>query len=476
MNETIASRLFSLLIKAFAHQPTKGQEEALKRIANFVEKSTSGDTYLLKGYAGTGKTTIISALVRTLPSIGLKVSLLAPTGRAAKVMSTYSGKIAFTIHRKIYSPKRNDGNWYSYSLAPNQHSNTLFIVDEASMIPDNSNGPDANGNTQNLLQDLIDYVKAGVNCRMLLVGDNAQLPPVGMDKSPALDIKLLAGYYGLRAGHFELTEVVRQEKESGILFNATNLREQIRENGKFPAFRDGFPDFERVAGSELGDKLSDAYNESGPEEVVVVCRSNRSANNYNRQIRFGSLWMEDEIAAGDYLMGVKNNYFWLEKDSPVGFIANGDLLRITRVIGFEECYGFRFANIAALLVDYPDHPAIELKVVLDSLYTEAPALTREQSNDLYKKILEAHPEADTKTAKHALIAKSEYYQALQVKFAYAVTCHKAQGGQWKKVFVDQGFITEEKVDLAFLRWLYTAITRATEKVYLVNFKDEFFEG
>lgn len=231
-----------------------------------------------------------------------------------------------------------------------------------------------------------------------------------------------------------------------------------------------------MAGSELGDKLSDAYNESGPEEVVVVCRSNRSANNYNRQIRFGSLWMEDEIAAGDYLMGVKNNYFWLEKDSPVGFIANGDLLRITRVIGFEECYGFRFANIAALLVDYPDHPAIELKVVLDSLYTEAPALTREQSNDLYKKILEAHPEADTKTAKHALIAKSEYYQALQVKFAYAVTCHKAQGGQWKKVFVDQGFITEEKVDLAFLRWLYTAITRATEKVYLVNFKDEFFEG
>lgn len=474
MSQTVSGKYFSNLLAAFHHPPTKGQEEALRRIANFLEKSSSGDTYLLKGYAGTGKTTLISALVRALPGIGLKSILLAPTGRAAKVMSTYSGKVAHTIHRKIYRPKQNDGNWYSYSLSPNQHTNTLFIVDEASMIPDRSATQEGFGNNQNLLQDLIDYVKSGANCRMLLVGDNAQLPPVGLDNSPALDIRLLAGYYGLRAGHFELTEVVRQEQQSGILFNATTLRNAIRANATVPSFREGFSDFERVAGTDLGERLSESYQELGPEGVTVVCRSNRSANSYNRQIRFGSLWMEDEIAAGDYLMGVKNNYFWLGEDSPVGFIANGDILRITRVISYEDRFGFRFANISAELIDYPSQPAFELKIILESLYTEAPALTRDQSSALYQAILDEHPEVTSKTGKQALIAKSEYYQALQIKFAYAVTCHKAQGGQWKRVFVDLGYITPDKYDTAFLRWLYTAITRATEKVYLVNFSDELF--
>ncbi len=474
MIEQDITRVFSKIVTQLPHIPTSGQHDAIRRIANFIVKSTSGDTYLLKGYAGTGKTTIISALVNGLPGTGVKTFLMAPTGRAAKVMSLYSRKTAFTIHRKIYRPKQTEAAGIHYSLAPNTHTNTLFIVDEASMIADNSETGDQLFGGSNLLSDLLNFIKSGQNCRLLLVGDNAQLPPVGQLTSPALDIKVLTRKYGLRAGHFELTEVVRQEKLSGILENATAIRQEISVGGKNIEFHDQLPDFERVPGYELGDKLSSDYSSLGPEQVVVICRSNRSANNYNRQIRFTGMWMEEELNAGDYLMCVKNNYFWLEPESPVGFIANGDMLKVTRIVGFEEKFGLRFANIAVELTDYPDQPAFEVKVVMDSLYTEAPALTREQSMELFKRVGDSYPDATSRTARFAAISKDPFYQALQIKFAYAVTCHKAQGGQWKHVFVDQGYLTEEMMDTGYLRWLYTAITRATEKVYLVNFNERFF--
>ncbi len=469
-------KVFSRFLSRMKHIPTEGQLEALKRIANFIVKSTSGDTYLLKGYAGTGKTTIISALVQGMAGSGTRTVLLAPTGRAAKVMSLYANKTAFTIHRKIYRPRQSENSGIHYSLAPNQHTNTLFIVDESSMIADGGQMGEQLFGEQNLLSDLLDFVKSGQNCRLLLVGDNAQLPPVGQQNSPALDIKVLVNKYTLRAGHYELTEVVRQEKHSGILENATLIRQQIKEGGKEVLFHDNLPDFERVLAQDLGDKLSSDYSNLGPEEVVVICRSNRSANNYNRQIRFTGMWMEEEINAGDFLMCVKNNYYWLEPESPVGFIANGDMIKVTRVIGFEEKFGLRFANLDVVLTDYPLQPAFEVKVVMDSLYTEAPALTRDQSTELFKRVGESYPGATSRTARFAAISKDPWFQALQIKFAYAVTCHKAQGGQWKHVFVDQGYLTDEMLDTGYLRWLYTAITRATEKVYLVNFNDRFFSG
>ena len=475
MIDLFSTGILKSLVSVFQHPPTTGQEAALARISNFIAKSTSGDTYLLKGYAGTGKTTMIGALVKALPKHGVKTVLLAPTGRAAKVMSGYSGKVAFTIHRKIYRPKITDGSWVSFALAPNQHANTLFIVDEASMISDGSSQGELFGGSQNLLQDLINFVSSGNNCRLLLVGDVAQLPPVGQPASPALEIKKLSGYYGLRAGHFELTDVVRQAGESGILFNATRIRELIRNNQTEILFNTKFPDFDRLSGFDLGDRLAEAYNSLGPEEVVVICRSNRSANNFNKQIRYSGMYFEEEISAGDYLMNVKNNYFWLDENSPAGFIANGDILKITRIVGFEERFGFRFATVSVEMIDYPGQPAFEVKVILDCLYTESPALTRDQSATLYREVSNSYPDVTSKAARQSLITKDPFHQALQIKFAYAVTCHKAQGGQWKHVFVDQGYLTEEMLDVGYLRWLYTAITRATEKVYLVNFSDKFFE-
>lgn len=474
VHDSFSDRLFQDLLKAFRHHPTDGQSTALGRIANFIARSGSGDTYLLKGYAGTGKTSIIGALVQALPKHKVKTVLMAPTGRAAKVMAGYSGKPAYTIHRKIYRPKMTDGPGFSFSLSPNKHTNTLFIVDEASMISDAAPN-DLFGGTQNLLSDLIAFVAAGTNCRMLLVGDLAQLPPVGQTLSPALDIRKLSGYYQLRAGHFELTEVVRQEKDSGILANATLLRQGLAANTLDFRFQTHYPDVKRISGIELGERLAEAYSSQGPEDVIVVTRSNRAANQYNRQIRFGGMWFEEEINAGDYLMSVKNNYFWLEEGSEAGFIANGDMLRIKRISGFEERYGFRFAKVEVEMTDYPDQPALEVKVILDSLYTEAPALTREQSQQLYREVAAGYAGSGGRSAINAQVMNDPYYQALQIKFAYAVTCHKAQGGQWKEVFVDAGYLTEEMINVEFIRWLYTAITRATEKLYLVNFPLRFFE-
>jgi exodeoxyribonuclease V len=462
------------LIRSMAFAPTEGQQGALSRLANFLSKSGSGDTYLLKGYAGTGKTTIIAALVKALPKFRMKVVLLAPTGRAAKVMAQYSGKQAFTIHRKIYRHRMNDGAWLSWALAPNMHRDTLFIVDEASMIYDRSSQGDFFQTEQNLLQDLIRYVASGNQCRLLLVGDKAQLPPVGQAESPALDISLLSRYYRLRAGHFELTEVVRQEKQSGILLNATALRKVIDAGEKDFQFRET-DDLIRIDAIDLPELLATSYSQSGVDDTIVICRSNRSANQYNRQIRYAGLFREEEISAGDLIMCVKNNYFWLGEEAESGFIANGDILKINRVSGFTESHGFRFVDLTVEMADYPAQPPFEVKAILDCLYTESPALTREQSERLFKSVSGDYPDNLSKTAKMAAVAADPLYQALQIKFAYALTCHKAQGGQWKRVIIDQGYLTEDMVDKNYLRWLYTAVTRATEKVYLVNFADRFFE-
>ncbi|HEX5003036.1 MAG TPA: AAA family ATPase [Bacteroidia bacterium] len=460
----------ALINKVIGYRPTEGQAEAIRRIANFLEKSGTGDTYLLKGYAGTGKTTIISALVRALPETGIKTLLLAPTGRAAKVVSGYSGKQAHTIHRRIYRTRLLEGGGMAYELAGNSYKNTLLIVDEASMIAE------GNGRfgERNLLKDLLDYVKSGENCRLLLVGDTAQLPPVHEDESPALDIKKLSGFYGLRAGHFELTEVVRQEETSGILTNATIIRDAIRNNSNAIRLKTGLSGFERISSAELGDKMNEAFG-TDTTAAIVITRSNKAAINYNRQIRFGGLWFTEELDGGDLLMCAKNNYFWLDASSSLGFIANGDILKLKSIRSFEERYGFRFAEVTAMFADYPEHPAFELKIIMDSLYSEGPALTRDQSNNLYTSLSGQLPEQLSKTARYAALAQNEWYNAVQVKFAYAVTCHKAQGGQWDAVFIDAGSLMAEGIDKNYLRWLYTAITRATKKVYLINFDDGLFE-
>ncbi len=473
--ESKINELFSRLEKALGYDPTAGQGQALQKLANFIIRSTTGDTYLLKGYAGTGKTSIVAALVKTLPFFGINTVLLAPTGRAAKVMASYAGKSAHTIHRRIYRVTRDlaDSSML-FRLAPNKSISTLFIVDEASMIPESDTSSFGTGS--NLLSDLIEFVKSGDRCRLLLVGDNAQLPPVGQLTSPALEIKKLSETYGLRSGHFELTDVVRQEAGSGILKNATDLRDQIRKGGHEIFLQSELPGVKRLQSFEVGEQLSSVYGSGGIESTVVICRSNRTANQYNKQIRYSGLWFEDEISAGDFIMCVRNNYFWLDEKSSQGFIANGDILKVTRVNGVEEKFGFRFADISVQLPDEPGEPALEVKVVLDSLYTDSPALTKEQSSRLFHQVASTYNHITQKRERQQAVTKDPWYQALQIKFSYALTCHKAQGGQWANVFVDQGYLTEEMIDTGYLRWLYTAITRATGNLYLVNFHERFFEN
>jgi exodeoxyribonuclease-5 len=366
-----------------------------------------------------------------------------------------------------------EGGAFSMKLAPNNQKNVFFIVDEASMISEQQAGQGWSG--RSLLRDLIEYVRLGEGCRLILVGDTAQLPPVGEESSPALDVRHLISKFGVRAGHFELTQVVRQEHESGILFNATRLRGNLSEDHGFQ-FNVDFPDVVRISAADVGEQLASDHSRYGTDQVIVVCRSNKSANNYNRQIRYGAMWFSDEINAGDYLMCTKNNYHWLDASDGPGFIANGDMLRVVRVNQFTEQYGFRFANLSLEFTDYSDLPPFDANVILDSLYTEAPSLTSEQSNRLYQQALEHLEEGATKSAQSSALAGNPYFQALQVKFGYAITCHKAQGGQWKVVYVDQGYLTEEMINTNYWRWLYTAVTRATEKLYLVNFSERFFKS
>ena len=459
----------------FLYKPTLEQEKAVKSLADFLFSRQQDSVFLLKGYAGTGKTSLIGALVKTLDQLQQKCVLLAPTGRAAKVFSHYAKHSAFTIHKKIYRQRNYSNDMDNFSLDDNLHQQTLFIVDEASMIANDGLSGAAFG-TGRLLDDLIQYVYAGTGCRLMLIGDTAQLPPVGEEQSPALSPDVLKGY-GLEVYEAQLTEVVRQMHDSGILWNATELRCYISEEVFFalPSIRvDGFPDIRIIPGNELIEAINDSYDHAGMDETIVVCRSNKRANIYNRGIRNMILYREDELNSGDLLMVAKNNYFWTEQCKEIDFIANGDIAVVRRVRRVREAYGFRFADVVLAFPDYGD-VELEVKLLLDTLHTDTPALPKEQNDRLFYAVLEDYADITVKRERMKKMKADPHYNALQVKYAYAVTCHKAQGGQWKRVFLDQGYMTEDMLTPDYFRWLYTAFTRATETLYLVNWPKEQME-
>lgn len=462
-----------LIEQSFGNVPTAQQRDVFAMLEKFLPSTNAYDCFILKGYAGTGKTTLISALVKVLPRLKLKSVLLAPTGRAAKVITNYSGKKAFTIHKKIYRKKVAASPEMNFVLGDNIMENTLFIVDEASMISDQVH----DYSRQSLLQDLISYVYNGKNCKLMLVGDTAQLPPVGSDISPALDKLFVSDQFRLNVFTYELTDVVRQEKESGILFNATQLRELVRKGEEvFPKFNiKGYKDIFRMTGERLVEGLNYAYDKYGMENTIVICRSNKNANAYNQNIRNRILYREEELSGGDHIMIVRNNYFWLKPEDNSGdFIANGDIARIRKVRRIEEQYGFRFAELVIELLDYPDEEPLSCKVMLDTLYSETPSLSNADNKRFYEAVLQDYMHIENKKFRMEELKKDPYYNALQIKFAFAVTCHKAQGGQWPAVFIDQGYLTDEMLNTEFLRWLYTSLTRSNKELFLVNFSDQFF--
>ena len=456
----------------FPYKPTFEQENVLKKLADFLFCRKIETLFLLKGYAGTGKTSLIGALVKTLDQLEQKCVLLAPTGRAAKVFSQYAGHPAYTIHKKIYRQRNFSNEMDNFSVNDNLHQHTLFIVDEASMIANDGLSGSMFG-TGRLLDDLIQYVYSGQGCRLMLIGDTAQLPPVGEEESPALSARALEAY-GLEVYESMLTEVVRQLHDSGILWNATELRRFISEEDFFtlPSIKvEDFPDIKMVPGNELVEAITDSYDRVGMDDTIVVCRSNKRANIYNKGIRNMILYREEELESGDLLMVAKNNYFWSEGCKEIDFIANGDIAVVRRVRKEREMYGFRFADV---LLRFPDYDDLELEVtlLLDTLHTETPALPKEMSDRLFCSVLEDYADITTKRERMKKMRADPYYNALQVKYAYAVTCHKAQGGQWKRVFLDQGYMTEDMLSPDYFRWLYTAFTRATETLYLVNWPKE----
>lgn len=468
---------FKLLKEQFPHDPTTTQEVVLGQLADFVLSKEKNEVFMLKGFAGTGKTTIIGTLVNHLWRTKRKSILLAPTGRAAKVISNYSGRTAHTIHRHIYFPKRDKGGGVKFVLAPNKHKNTIFIVDEASMIPDTATDSKIFENGS-LLDDLIMYVYSGHQCKLVLIGDTAQLPPVNLNLSPALNENTLSLNYNKGVKTIELNEVVRQQLDSGILLNATNLREQLAEEftDEFQFDLQDFQDIIRlVDGYEIQDAINQAYSEEGKEDTAIIVRSNKRANLYNQQIRNRILFLENELATGDYLMVVKNNYFWLETSSDAGFIANGDIVEVLEIFAFKELYGFRFAEVKVQMVDYPNMKPFETVIMLDTLDINTPSLPYEESNRLYQEVLLDYQDETSKYKKFLKVKNNKYFNALQVKFSYAVTCHKSQGGQWNTVFVEQPYLPNG-IDKEYLRWLYTAVTRAKDKLYLIGFKDDFFVG
>ena len=470
MNST---KLIQLLNNKFPFEPTSQQTEVIKQLSEFVENSSSNSLFLLKGYAGTGKTTLVSSLINSLWSVGKKVVLLAPTGRAAKVLSVYSKKSAFTIHKKIYWMRTNSqGNTY-VTLQENKHTNTIFVVDEASMIPDAS---DKGFGGRVLLDDLIEYVYSGVMCKLILIGDTAQLPPVHLDISPALDENLLGIKYRKDVYSAELTQVVRQQSTSMVLENAIHLRYKISANDfDTPHVKCNSEVVRLDVGMDIQEALEDAYSNSGVEGTVVICRSNKRANLYNQQIRARIRGLEDDISTGDFLMVVRNNYFWLPEGSKAGFIANGDMVEVMRIYEINELYDCRFARISVRLVDYPDEENLECIVLLDTLTSETPAMTYEEYKKLYDEVAKDYVDIPKRAQRNKEIKQNPYFNALQVKFAYAITCHKSQGGQWENVFVEQGYFTSDMLSKEYFRWLYTALTRTTKKLHLINFKKEFFE-
>ena len=454
---------------------TEGQREAIAVLADFLLSGDKDGACLVRGYAGTGKTVVLAALVRALGGLGRKVVLMAPTGRAAKVLAHHAGHPAFTIHKRIYRQKAFSNDTGNFQLDANLMRHTLFIVDEASMIASEGGG----FGTGRLLDDLVRFVYSGEGCRLLLVGDAAQLPPVGEELSPALSRAELEGY-GLHVWEAELTQVVRQEEDSGILWNATRLRRWVTSDGggSLPGVRfSGFADIRRLPGGELVEALEEAYSRCGADQTLVVTRSNKRAIIYNNGIRGRIFGREEELTGGDRVMVARNNYFWAGEgeERPFGFLANGDMAEVCRVRRGRGLYGFRFADILLRFPDY-DGAEVEATVLLDTLQSEAPALTREQSDRLFRAVEEDYADVAAKRERMKKIKADPYFNALQVKYAYAVTCHKAQGGQWRRVFVDQGYVPEEASPSDYGRWLYTAFTRATEVLYLVNWPEARTEG
>ena len=459
------------------YAPTSCQAGLLRDIADFIT-SDDGDILVVNGFAGTGKTTAIAAVIAAMGEYQIPCVLLAPTGRSAKVLSSYAGRPASTIHKHIYRQKSmGDDGFGSFSLAPNKAKDTLFVVDEVSLIGIEAGGGSANFGSGNLLEDLVTFVRRGVDCRLVLIGDAAQLPPVGLDQSPALSEAFMAGFGGVRFS--TLTTVVRQQRESGILWNATRLRERIADAPESVGLDElgldvkRFDDIVRISGGELIETLTDAYGQYGEDEVVVLCRSNKRANRYNAGIRAQVQWKEERLVRGDKLMIVKNCYQFVEGIESMPYIANGDIAKLERISHFEERYGLQFADARLRFPDYGD-AEIVAKVCLDTLESEAASLSYEQSNGLYQGVNADYAHLTTKKKRYDAVREDPYFNALQLKYANAITCHKSQGGQWRCVFVDNPFWMDE-LTLDDLKWLYTAVTRGVEKVYLVNFKDECFD-
>ena len=468
---TIATQIYEKL----SVRPTENQKKIIESFSDYLSEDNSSTFFVLNGYAGTGKTTLIAAIVSALKSLGIKTILLAPTGRAAKVLSQYSGEKALTIHKRIYREQTNAAYESKFSLNINRENEALFIVDEASMLSSGTNADKTIFGSGSLLDDLIQYVRSGKRCRLMLVGDSAQLPPVGDNYSPALTPAEFLPFGDVV--YETMDEVVRQEQTSGILFNATLVRCMLENNiFEIPHLDMQYDDIESVSGGEFLEKLQDCYDKYGRDQTIVITRSNKRANRYNEGIRRNILFAEEEIESGDMLMVVKNNYHYTERieDCPMSFIANGDIARLKRIRRFEELYGFRYASAVLEFDDY-DSTEIECKVLLDTLSSESPSLTYEQSQKLFYEIEKDYTDIKSKIKRFKEIRENPYYNALQVKFSYAVTCHKAQGGQWSAVFIDRFLFGDEPMTKDMLRWLYTALTRATERVFLVNFDEKFFE-
>ncbi len=472
MRDTI---IYNNLCKNLGNIPTNDQSEALKKLAAYICDDSNDIIFVLTGYAGTGKTSMISSVVKTLDLLRMKSVLLAPTGRAAKVLSSYSGRQAFTIHKKIYRQKSSKDGIGSFRLDRNLHKGTYFIVDEASMVSNSSSESSIFGSGR-LLEDLVEYVYSGTDCKLIIVGDTAQLPPVGSNLSPALDLSSL-GEFGFGLISSELKQVVRQSETSGVLMNATMVRLQIAGNDLVHPKLDcnNFNDISRISGEDLIDEISTAYGTCGMEGTIIVVNSNKQANKYNQGIRNRIFFREEEISTGDMVMVVKNNYFILEEEEDgAGFIANGDIAEVRKIRKYEEKYGFRFAE---MVLKFPDYDLeVEAKVMLDVLNLDTPALPPDRNRELYNNILEDYLDIKTRRKQYEAVRDNPYFNALQVKFAYAVTCHKAQGGQWERVFIDQGMFNRNEITIDYLRWFYTALTRSTDRVYLVNFNDDFFSN
>lgn len=456
-------------------EPTPNQKELVDKLTNLLTSPEQSDILIVNGYAGTGKTTIISAFVKYLSEIQNPFKLLAPTGRAAKVLSSYSGHNAYTIHKEIYRQASSNDDFGTFNRNINLKGNVIFIVDETSMIANDSSSNSTFG-TGCLLDDLIYYVFQKPSNKLILIGDQAQLPPIGKDESPALNKDVVAGY-GLNTDSIQLTQVVRQASNSGILYNATSLRDIIDSElfGQYPKLElDSFPDIERMSGENLIESINQSYDYEGMSETMIITRSNKRANLFNKGIRNSILYKEEEITTGDYIMVVKNNYFWCKEYKELDFIANGDIAEITRISGYHDLYDQRFADVTLRLLEHQDFE-IDARILLTTLHEDTASLSMESMKKLYYTILDDYPELTNRGAQYRKMRENPFYNALQVKFAYSVTCHKAQGGQWKHVYLDQGYVTEEMVNKEYFRWLYTGFTRATEKLFLVNFPDEFFE-